>query len=120
MLSPRWIATGGFGGTPRHVALGGLWPAQEPIREPVAGGGVILPRRKRPIRRPARGELILGALGEVEAEAKLILPFKRRLRLEALASVRIEADSDLIDPLMLFDLLFDDDPAWVVTVKLKG
>jgi hypothetical protein len=120
MLSPRLIATGGFGGTPRHVAMGGLWPVPEPIREPVGGGGVIVPRRKRPIRRPAHGELILEALAELEAEAKLILPFARRLKLEAVASVRIEADSDLVDPLMLLDLLFDDAPELVVSIRLKG
>jgi hypothetical protein len=119
VLSPRLIATGGFGGTPRHVAMGGLWPAPEPIREPVGGGGIILPRRKRPIRRPARGEIHVEALAEIEAHARLILPFARHLKLAAVPSVRIEADSDLIDPLMLLDLLFDDGPELVVSIRLK-
>jgi hypothetical protein len=74
VLSPRLIATDGLGGSPRLVAVRGLWPI-DTVAPPGGWGNVVLPPRREAERqtRPLRGALANEAKLQARGEGRLQL-----------------------------------------------
>jgi hypothetical protein len=74
VLSPRLIATDGLGGSPRLVAVRGLWPI-DTVAPPGGWGNVVLPPRRETEhrKRPLVGDLANEAELEARGEGRLRL-----------------------------------------------